>query len=162
MSFSMLIPCPLNLKSFKICHLDRSANYKSDFLSVRPDWAIYWTLGNYSKPLATINLPNSLTFLGNFCNVSKSFILQVKSFLGNFYRHLAILYGSHCFLSFPFSSWSWPKSLTQNSCPKFIAEFYRCQYASEIFWMRFRYFKYGRMPGLILFYFHPFSLYSGK
>ena len=41
-----------------------------------PDWAIYWTFGNDSKPLATINLP--------------------KSFLGNFYRHLAIFIWSHC------------------------------------------------------------------
>ena len=30
--------------------------------SVWPDWAIYWTLGNFSKPLATINLPKSPTF----------------------------------------------------------------------------------------------------
>ena len=28
---------------------------------------IYWTLGNFSKPLATINLPKFPTFLGNFC-----------------------------------------------------------------------------------------------
>ena len=28
---------------------------------------IYWTLGNFSKPLATINWPKSPTFLGNFC-----------------------------------------------------------------------------------------------
>ena len=28
--------------------------------------------------------------------MSKSFIFQVKSFLGNFYRHLAILFWSHC------------------------------------------------------------------
>ena len=28
---------------------------------------IGWTLGNFSKPLATINLPISPTFLGNFC-----------------------------------------------------------------------------------------------
>ena len=36
-----------------------------------PDWAIYWTLGNFLKPLATINLPKSPTFLGNFCEVVK-------------------------------------------------------------------------------------------
>ena len=35
--------------------------------AVWPDWAIYWTLGNFLKPLATINLPKSPTFLGNFC-----------------------------------------------------------------------------------------------
>ena len=34
---------------------------------VWPDWAIYWTLGNFVKPLSTINLSKSLTFLGNFC-----------------------------------------------------------------------------------------------
>ena len=33
---------------------------------VWPDWAIYWTLGEFLKPLATINLPKSPTFLGNF------------------------------------------------------------------------------------------------
>ena len=32
--------------------------------AVFPDLAIYWTLGNLSKPLATINLPKSPTFLG--------------------------------------------------------------------------------------------------
>ena len=35
--------------------------------TVRPDWAIYWTLGNFSKPVATNSLPKSPTFLGNFC-----------------------------------------------------------------------------------------------
>ena len=34
---------------------------------VWPDLAIYWTLGNFLKPLATINFPKSPTFLGNFC-----------------------------------------------------------------------------------------------
>ena len=34
---------------------------------VWPDWAIYWTFGNFSKPLAPINLPKSPTFLGIFC-----------------------------------------------------------------------------------------------
>ena len=37
--------------------------------SVWPDWAIYWTLGKFLKPLATINLPKSPTFLDNFCKV---------------------------------------------------------------------------------------------
>ena len=60
-----------------------------------PDWAIYWTLGNFFKPLATINLPQSPTFLGNFCKGVKSIIFLVKSFLGNFDRHLAIFVWSH-------------------------------------------------------------------
>ena len=38
-----------------------------------PDWAIYWTLGNFLKALATINLPNSPTFLGNFFEDVKYF-----------------------------------------------------------------------------------------
>jgi len=33
---------------------------------LKPDWLIYWTLGKFLKPLATINLPKSPTFLGNF------------------------------------------------------------------------------------------------
>ena len=34
--------------------------------AVWPDWVIYWNLGNFSKPMATIKLPKSSTFLGNF------------------------------------------------------------------------------------------------
>ena len=34
---------------------------------VWPDWAIYWTLDKFWKPLATIHLPKSPTLLGNFC-----------------------------------------------------------------------------------------------
>ena len=60
---------------------------------VWPDWAIYCTLGNFSKPVATIILP---TFLGNFCKAVKIFIVPVKSFLGNFFRHLVNFYWSHC------------------------------------------------------------------
>ena len=63
--------------------------------AVWPDLAIYWTSGNFLKPLATINLPKSPPFLGNFCKVSKSFIFLVKPFLGYFYRHLAIFNWSH-------------------------------------------------------------------
>ena len=33
--------------------------------AVWPDRAIYWTLGKFLKPLGTINLPKSLTVLGN-------------------------------------------------------------------------------------------------
>ena len=40
--------------------------------AVWPDWAIYWTLGKFLKPLATTNLPKSPTFLGNFCKGVKS------------------------------------------------------------------------------------------
>ena len=61
-----------------------------------PDWAIYRTLGNFSKPFPKINLPKSPTFLGNLCKVSKSKkFYGVKSFLANFYRHLGTYYWSH-------------------------------------------------------------------
>ena len=51
-------------KSSKTNHFIRT------YLPVWPDWAIYWTLGNFSKPFATINLPKSPTFLGNFCKAA--------------------------------------------------------------------------------------------
>ena len=54
---------------------------------VWPDLVIYWTFGNFLKPLATINLPKSLTFLGNFSSE------------GNFYSHLAIFSGHTVSLS---------------------------------------------------------------
>ena len=60
---------------------------------VWPDWAIYCTLGNFSKPLATINLPKFHTFVGKFCKGVKIFIFSSKIILGNFYRHLAIFTG---------------------------------------------------------------------
>ena len=43
----------------------------------------FWTLGNFLKPLATINLPKSPTFFGNFCKGVKIYHFLVKSFLGN-------------------------------------------------------------------------------
>ena len=60
--------------------------------AVWPDWAIFGTLGNFLKPLATINLPKPPTFLGNFCKGVKIYLFLGKSFLGNFYRHLAIFF----------------------------------------------------------------------
>ena len=49
---------------------------------VWPDWAIYWTLGNFLKPLATINLPKSPTFLGNFCKGVKIYHISSEIILG--------------------------------------------------------------------------------
>ena len=46
--------------------------------AVWPDWAIYWILDKFLKPLATINLPKSPTFVGNF------------------YGYLATFFWSHC------------------------------------------------------------------
>ena len=42
-----------------------------------PDWVIYWTLGNFSKLLASINLSKSRTFYAIFVKVSKSLIFAV-------------------------------------------------------------------------------------
>ena len=39
--------------------------------TVRSDWAIFCTLGNYSKPVATIILPKLPKLLGNFCKGAK-------------------------------------------------------------------------------------------
>ena len=44
----------------------------------------------FLKPLAAINLPKFPIFLCNFLQVSTFIIFLVKSFLGNFYRHLVI------------------------------------------------------------------------
>ena len=46
--------------------------------AVWPDWPIYLTLGHFSKPLATINLPKSPTFLGNFCKGVKIFNFYIE------------------------------------------------------------------------------------
>ena len=54
-------------------------------------------LGNFLKSLATANLPKSPIFLGNFCKGVKIYHFLVQSFLGNFYRRLAIFFWSHCF-----------------------------------------------------------------
>ena len=53
--------------------------------SLWPDWAIYWTLGIYSNPLAIINLPKSPTFLGNFCKGVKFFNFSSKIILGQLF-----------------------------------------------------------------------------
>ena len=60
-----------------------------------PDWAIYSTLDNFSNPATTIILPKLPTILCNFSKGVKSFICLMKSFLGNFYWHLATFYRSH-------------------------------------------------------------------
>ena len=48
--------------------LNHSLSLSLALVPVWPDWAIYWILGNFLKHLATINLPKSTRFLGNFCN----------------------------------------------------------------------------------------------
>ena len=50
--------------------------------TVRPDWAIFWTLGNFLKPLATINLPQNPTFFGNFCKGVKIYHFSSEIIFG--------------------------------------------------------------------------------
>ena len=47
-----------------------------------PDWAIFYTLGNFFKPLATISLPKYLTFLGNFCKGVKIYHFSSEIIFG--------------------------------------------------------------------------------
>ena len=63
---------------------------------VWPDWAIYCTLDNFSKPVATISLPKSPTFLDNFCKGVKIFHFSSEIIFRNFNRYLATFYWSHC------------------------------------------------------------------
>ena len=76
-----------------------------DHLSVWPDWLIYWTLGHFLKPLATINLPKYPTFFGNFCKGVKINHFSSEIILGNFYRHLEKKFWLHC---------SWLKALNSH------------------------------------------------
>ena len=78
--------------------------------AVWPDWAIYWTLGNFSKSAATISLPKSPTFLGNYCkgvkilNFSSEIIFrQLLQTFGNFW--LVTLVGGGDKLFFKLECW---------------------------------------------------------
>ena len=70
-------------------------------------------MGNFSKPLARIIWPKSPTFLGNFCKGVKFLFFLVKSYLGNFNRHLAIFFWSH-----------WPICVTYHRHEKKQIRFY--------------------------------------
>ena len=50
--------------------------------TVWPDLAIYCTLGNFLKRLATINLPKSPTFLGNFWKGVKIYHFSTEIIFG--------------------------------------------------------------------------------
>ena len=79
-----LFPTPIFRMISKEEKKTRGTNLASAYLrAVWRDWAIYWTLGNFSKPKATINLPKSSTFLGDFWGL-KSLIFLVKSFWATF------------------------------------------------------------------------------
>ena len=67
-------------------------------LPVWPELAIFCTLGNFLQPFATMNLPKSPTFLGNFSKGAKIIHFSNEIIFGNFYRHLAIFIWSRCSL----------------------------------------------------------------
>ena len=50
--------------------------------TVWQDWAIFCTFGNFLKPLAPINLPKSLTFLGNFSKGVKIYHFSYEIIFG--------------------------------------------------------------------------------
>ena len=57
----------LGIREAKINYIKLMVQILSDeWLAVWPDWAIYWTFGKSSKPLATINLPKSPSILRQF------------------------------------------------------------------------------------------------
>ena len=69
-------------------------------------WRFIWLWATFQslwKQFICPNLPHSYTI---FVKVSKSLIFLVKSFLGNFYRHLATFYWSHCSLQTLCSRWA--------------------------------------------------------
>ena len=74
----------------------RIENFTLCCFILSPEWphrAIYWTLGNFSKHLTTINLPKSPTFLGNFSKGVKIFNFSSQIIFGQL---LANFYWSHC------------------------------------------------------------------
>ena len=80
------------LKNYNIDSRAPLVTAKGGYQEVWPDMAIYWTLDNFLKPLATINLP---TFLGNFCKGVKIFNFSCEIIFGQFFIHLAIFFWSH-------------------------------------------------------------------
>ena len=76
---------------------------------VWPDWAIYWTLANFSKSMATISLLKSPTFLGNFCKDVKILHFSSKHFWATFIDIWQFFLVTACDGQ---PSWIW----TQTSC----------------------------------------------
>ena len=93
-----------------------------------PDSAIYWTLDNFLKPLATINLPRSPTFLGNFCKGVKIYHFSSEIILGNFYRHFVIFSGhterdQHSYCTFKFDPSRFSR-IVQTKIEKLLKRFF--------------------------------------
>ena len=74
-----------NIKSYsQKSHKLNRRNLRS-LESVWPDWEIFYTLGNFVMPLATINLPKYPTFLGNFCKVVKIYHICSEIIFGQLF-----------------------------------------------------------------------------
>ena len=59
---------------FQVRYNSRIVNYdRRGFIRLATDWAIYCTLGNFSKPVATIFLPKSPLFLQTFIDIWRFF-----------------------------------------------------------------------------------------
>ena len=91
-----------NKLNFEILRL----NNNSSLATVWPVWAIYFTWGNFLKPLAITNMSKSPTFKGNFCkgvkiwHFSSEIIFgQLLETFGNFF--LVYLHSTHssCFFN---------------------------------------------------------------
>ena len=82
--------------------------------AVWPDWAIYCTLGNFSKPMVTIILPKLPIFLAIFCKGFKIFHFSSEFILG---QHLATFYWSHWLKGWNWSGWPclFPDSVAPSS-----------------------------------------------
>ena len=65
-------------------HLGAWLSIKDDKASVWPDWVIYCTLSHFLKPWATINFPESPSFLGNFSKGVKIFNFTSEIIFGQF------------------------------------------------------------------------------
>ena len=125
-----------------VIKIDSSMSGKSRLVgcSVTPDWAIYWALGNFLKPLSTINLSKYPTFLGIFCKGVKIYPFSSEIILGNFYRHLAIFFWSHCSpslrspsLSHPYGSFhcSSGDRTPSHTLTTYSNAFFVCEYVCE-------------------------------
>ena len=71
--------------------------------SVWSDWAIYCILGSFSKPVATIILPKSPTFLGNFCQGLKIFNFSSEIIFGQLLKTIGRLFTGHTSHNFLYS-----------------------------------------------------------
>ena len=67
----------------------------SKMLAVWPDWAIYWTLGYFLKPLAKINSPKSPTFWSIFCKGIKTYHFSNEMILGQPLKTFGNFFWSH-------------------------------------------------------------------